>query len=271
MEAIIPHYPNWGKGQKSLPVVDAGVGFALDAARVAHRGAAEEHRVERRRAADSHRRLENLRHFLLDEVEESAPARGDSRCVREHLEVRASDRHVLARSRHAGRGLVGRHDEDSARAAEEHVLTTLAQLDRGDGEPARKESRAVAVLFDCGYESSAEAVRRRARRKARERKRARVASGRSVAERGENPVERRAVYVFGGEAAHRPARAHPVLHLVERGQGEVLHRNGIRWLPLSFVGRLSTRGRRSNRGFGDRSYAAGCLVQTDETAAHHVI
>ena len=79
----------------------------------------------------------------------------------------AGDCHVLARCGYAGSSLVGRHDEDSARAAEEHVLPALAQPDRGNGEPARKKARAVAMLLNRGYESGAKAVRRRARREAR--------------------------------------------------------------------------------------------------------
>ena len=46
-------------GRLALPAdVDAGVGVALDAARVAYGGAAEEHRVERGRAAKANRLLQ---------------------------------------------------------------------------------------------------------------------------------------------------------------------------------------------------------------------
>ena len=54
------------------------VAVSLDAARIADGRAAEQHGVERGRAAYADRRLEQFWHFSLDEVEKSAPAGRDA-------------------------------------------------------------------------------------------------------------------------------------------------------------------------------------------------
>ena len=215
-----------GDGTPSLPAeVDAGVGIALDAARVAHCRTAEEHRVERRRAAEADRLLQQFGDFLLHQLEEAAPTRGDARRVGQHLEVRARDRDVLKRRGHARRGVIRRNDEHSARPAEEHVVLPVAQTNRGHGQPARQELRAVAVAFDHGDEIAAETVHRRARGEARERERARVAAGGRVAELRKDARQRVALDVLGGEMPHGAASAEPVFDCLKARQRQVLDRH----------------------------------------------
>ena len=215
-------------GMPTLAKIDAGVGVALDAACVAHGGAAEEHRVEWRRAAKTDSLLQQFGHFLLHHLEEAAPACCDTRRVGQHLEVRTGDRHVFAWRSHARRGFVGRDDEHSTRPAEEHVVLTPAQTDRGRSQPARQQLRAVAVAFDHGDEVAAEAVHRLARREAREREGARVAAGGRVAERRENARKHGAVDVLGGEVPHGTARAEPVFDGIEARQRQTGYRHGVR-------------------------------------------
>ena len=147
--------------------------------------------------------------------------------------MRARNRHVLKRSGHARRSVVGRNDEHSARPAEEHVVLSIAHADRGHGQPARQQLRAVAVAFDHGDEIAAEAIHRLACGEARERERARVAAGGRVAEHREDARKRGAPNVLGGEIPHGAAGAEPVLDGLEARQRQVLDRHGIlRALPV---------------------------------------
>ena len=212
----------------ALPAeVDAGVGVALDAARVAHCRVAEQHRVERRSAAKADRLLQQLGYFLLHHLQESAPTCRYARRVRKHLELRTGDRHVFARRGHAWRRFVGRDYEHSAGPAEEHVLLSLAQLDRGNRQPARQKLRSVAMTFDGGNEIAAEGVHRLSRREARERERARVASCWRVSERQEDARKRRAIDVRRSELPHGTASAEPVLDRLEAGQRQPFDRRGV--------------------------------------------